>query len=584
VTVAAKPARRRLMTGACGLVMLTGFPCAASADRAPTYDLIVRNGMIYDGSGTAPVSGDVAVRNGRIVGIGPRLPGEAQIVIDAGGRAVAPGFINAFSHATYSLVTDPLAQADIRQGVTLEILGEGDSPGPRTERMAERHKSGRARRIPFNWRSLGEYLEQVERRGTAVNFAAWVGATTVRQNVLGDGDVRPSPAELGRMRMLVRDAMQEGALGVSSALIYVPGAFATTDELVALATEVGRCGGMYVSHMRSEGDHFIEALDELIDISRRSGAPAEVFHIKVGAPANWPKMAVALDRIRAARAAGLRVTANMYPYTASSTGLTASLPPWVQEGGEAAMRKRLRDPTLRARVLADMRDPAPAWENVMLGAGGAKGVVFTNFRNPSLQQYRGKTLAEVAALLGVDAEEAALRLIEAEEGKLYAFYFTMSEDNLRRQIQQPYVSFGSDASAQTITPAAMRESQHPRGFGTFARVFARYVREEKLLSVEEAVRRLTSLPAANYGLIDRGLLKPGYHADIVVFDPEKMQDHATYDQPFRYATGVSDVVVNGIPVLAGGEPTGARPGKAVRGRGWRDHPGGGCRASSDAWR
>lgn len=567
------------------VVMTSAFSAGKMpASKRPRYDLIIRNGVIYDGSGSAPFRGDVAIHNGRIARIGTRLPGLARRIIDADGKAIAPGFINAFSHATHSLITDPLAEPDIRQGVTLEILGEGDSPGPFTEAMATRWRQGAGARMPFEWRTLGEYLSKVERRGTAVNFAAWVGATTVRQHVLGEGDAAPTAEQLQRMRHLVREAMEEGALGVSSALIYVPGSYATTDELVALATEAGRCGGMYVSHMRSEGDHFIEALDELITIARRSGAPAEVFHIKVGAPANWPKMAVALDRIRAARSAGLRVTANMYPYAASSTGLTASLPPWIQAGGETALRERLRDPVLRARVIADMRDQAPAWENVMLGAGGANGVVLSNFRNPDLHRYRGWTLAAIAATRGVSAEEAALQLIEEEDGKLYAFYFTMSEENLRRQIVEPYVSFGSDASAQTITPDILRQSQHPRGFGTFARVFAHYVRNEKLLSVAEAVRRLTSLPAANYGLSDHGLLKPGYHADVVVFDPATIQDHATYDAPFRYATGVSDVVVNGVPVLAYGQPTGATPGRAVRGRGWNEMPSGGCRVSAAEWR
>lgn len=558
---------------------LAGGPVAG---KAPEYDLIIRNGTIYDGSGRLPFEGDVAVKGDRIVRVGPRLPGNAARVIDATGNAIAPGFINAFSHATYSLVTDPLAEADLRQGVTLEILGEGDSPGPFNAEQAAQLR--RHVPIPFEWRTLGEYLAALEKRGTAVNFAAWVGATTVRANVLGIADVKPTPDQLIKMRALVRRAMEEGALGLSTALIYVPGSFADTEELAALASEAGRCGGIYVSHMRSEGDHFLEALDELIEIARRSGAPAETFHIKVGAPGNWPKMATALARIRAARAAGVRITANMYPYSASSTGMTASLPPWVQQGGEDAMRIRLKNPMIRSRVIAEMRDPAPSWENVMNGAGGAKGVVLSSFRNEKLRHFTGKTLAEVAALRGVSAEEAALQLIEEEHGKLYVFYFTMNEDNLRMQVREPYVSFGSDASAMTITPEAMRSGQHPRGFGTFARIFARYVRDEKLLTVQEAVRRLTSLPAANYSLPDRGWLKPGYLADIVVFDPAKIQDRATYRQPFSYAIGVSDVIVNGVPALANGEPTGARAGRFVRGRAWTGRSEGGCRASASAWR
>lgn len=562
---------------------IAALVASCGSKREPAFDLVVAGGTIYDGSGGEPFVGDVGVQGDRIVYIGPKAEGGAKQVIQAQGKAVAPGFINAMSHATYSLLTDRSAESDLRQGVTLEVMGEGGSPGPLTEEMAARQKADFDTPPPFEWRTFGQYMEGVEKLGVSVNFAGWVGATTVRTHVLGVENVQPTPEQLQQMGHLVRGAMEEGALGLSTALIYLPGLFADVDELSALATESGKCGGMYVSHMRSEGDHFIEALDELIEIARRSQAPAEVFHIKVGDPKNWPKMPTALAKIREAREQGVRITADMYTYPASGTGMTASMPPWVQEGGPEKFRERIKDPKIRARVIKEMREPVTDWENVMRGAGGPKGVMLASFKKDELKPLIGKTLAEVAQMRGVSAEEAALQLVEQDESRVGVFYFTMSEDNLKTQIQEPYVSFGSDAPALTAAGETLKTGTHPRAYGTFARVFAKFVREDKLLTVQEAVRRLTSLPAANYSLTDRGSLQQGYFADIVVFDPATIQDHATYTEPHRYSDGVSDVVVNGVPALANGEPTEARPGRYIRGRAWTGYEGGGCKASASEW-
>lgn len=545
----------------------------ARVDAEPAYDLLVRGGTIYDGSGGEPFVGDVGVRNDRIVYVGPWAEGEATRIIVARGKAVAPGFINGMSHATFSLLSDGTAQSDLRQGVTLEILGEGTTAGPLNDAQLAELRADSRRQAAFKWQSLGEYLVGLEAQGVAVNFASWVGATTVRRYVLGDGNVAPSTEQLKEMRELVRHAMEEGALGVASALGYPPAIFAATDELVALAAEAGRCGGAYASHMRNEGDALLESLEELLQIAGRSGAPATVFHLKASGQDNWPKLAVALQTISAARSQGLRITANMYPYTASATGLAASVPPWVQEGGTAAFRKRLADPATRARVIAEMRASSTTWDNEMRAAGGPAGVLLRS----------GKTLADVSKALGVGGEEAMLRLIEQDDGRPGAFYFTMSEENLRQQILQPYVFFGSDLQAISVTQRILGSNVHPRAYGTFARLLAKYVREEKMLSLAEAVRRLTSLPAASYSIADRGRLGVGYFADLVVFDPGNIQDHASFDDPHRYATGVSHVVVNGVLALADGELTAARAGRFVRGRAWIGHAAGGCRAAPGDW-
>ncbi|MGK6320336.1 N-acyl-D-amino-acid deacylase family protein [Sphingomonas sp. DT-204] len=559
------------------LAMAVAMAALAGCAPKPMFDVVVRGGTIYDGGGGSPYVGDVAIVGDRIAYVGPRAPGRGKREIGAAGKAVAPGFINVLSQSAFTLVDQPLAESDLRQGVTLEIVSEGESPGPLTPAMRRALPEPRP---PFAWTTLGDYMTALERRGIAVNVASYVGAATVRMHVLGNGDVQPSPRQLDAMRTLVRQAMEEGAVGVSSALIYVPGVHARTDELVALAAEAARCGGVYASHIRSEGDRFLEAVAELIEIARRSGAPAELFHIKVGGRANWPKMAEALAMIEAARADGVRVTADMYPYPASGTGLDAAMPPWVQEGGTASWIARLRRPAIRRRVIAEMQAPPRGWENVLRSAG-AGGAIFAGFRNPALRGFTGRTLAEVARERGVSPEEAAVDLVVADGSRIEMIYFTMTEANLRRQIAKPYIGFASDGPALTAAGATLRSSVHPRAYGSFARVFARYVRDDKLLSVAEAVRRVTSLPAATFHLADLGVLRAGAIADVTVFDPAEIQDHATYFRPHAYATGVSDVLVNGRQVLAGGEPTGERPGRFVRGRGARVN--GGCRASAAAW-
>lgn len=556
---------------------------ASQAGSAPTYDLMVRGGEIYDGSGGAPVKGDVAINGDRIVCVGA-CPGTAAKTVDAHGKAVAPGFINMLSWSNDSLMQDGRGQSELRQGVTLEVMGEGTSMGPLTPEMKrlEAQRQGDIK-YPITWTTLDEYLRVLEKKGVSVNVASFVGAATVRVNVLGESDVDPTPAQLAQMRGLVVKAMEDGALGVGSSLIYAPGTFAETDELVALVTEAGRCGGMYISHMRSEGARLLEATDEVIDISRRSGAPAEIYHLKAAGRDNWGKMDAAIGRIEAARASGLRITADMYTYPASSTGLDAAMPTWVQAGGVEAWIGRLKDPATRARVIEEMRSGSPTFENLQRGAG-ADGTLLVGFKNPKLKPLTGKTLAQVAKDRGVSPEDAAIDLVIEDGSRVQVVYFSMSEANVARQVTLPYMSFGSDAEAQAPEDPFTLSSTHPRAYGNFARLLAKYVRDEKRLSLGEAVRKLSALPAHNLGLHERGELKVGNYADVVVFDPAKIQDHATFEKPHQFSTGVSEVVVNGQLALANGEPTAARPGKAVRGRGWTGWKDGGCKPSARDWR
>lgn len=549
---------------------------AAQGTEPPSYDVLIRNGIIYDGSGAEPYRGEVAISADRIVAVGASIPGSAKRLVDAKGLAVTPGFINMLSWATESLLVDGLGQSDLRQGVTLEVMGEGWSMGPLNDRMkTEAVKQQGDFKYPIEWTTLGDYLSLIERRGTAMNVASFVGATTVRQHELGDGDVDPTPEQLGRMRTLVRQAMEEGALGVGSSLIYPPAIFAETDELVALTTEAARCGGSYISHMRSEGDRLLESIDELIDISRRSGAPAEIYHLKQVGRANWGKIDQAIAKVEAARAAGLRISADMYTYTAGGTGLAASMPPWVQDGGNEAMLDRLKDPATVERIKKEMLQPGKNWENLYLHAGPA-GVLLASLTEPSLKPLIGKTVADIAKLRGVSPEQAVIDIVLADQGRVGAVYFLMNEDNVRRQAAIPWVSLGSDAEASAPEGIFLKNSTHPRAYGNFARFLGKYVRDEKVVPLAEAIRRLTSLPAGNLGLRDRGSLKPGMAADVVLFDPSTIADHATFARPMQFATGVRDVFVNGVQVLKDGEPTGARPGRVVKGPGWTGWPDGGA--------
>jgi N-acyl-D-amino-acid deacylase len=504
------------------------------------------------------------------VAVGVRDAGRGRINIDARGLAVAPGFINMLSWAVESLIEDGRSQSEIRQGVTLEVLGEGRSWGPLSEAMVQ-DLIERQGHICYDvpWRTLGEYLDYLVRRGVSPNVASFVGATTVRIHELGYEDRPPTPDELARMEGLVRGAMEEGAVGLSTALIYPPASYAATDELIALARIVAEYDGLYISHIRNEAHRLLEALDELLLIARTTGVRAEVYHLKVSGQDNWPKLDEAIAKIEAARAEGLEITADMYTYPASSTGLSATMPPWVEEGGRQAWLARLADPETRAQILQQMVTPSDAWDNTYRAVGSPDNVLLVGFRNPALKPLIGKTLSEVAALRGTPAAETILDLVVENGGDVGAVYFTMSEENVRRQVALPWVSFGSDGASQAAEGVFLEQSTHPRAYGNFARLLGRYVREEGVISLEEAVRRLTSLPARNLRLQRRGALRLGHYADVVAFDPAKIQDHATFARPHQYATGMAHVFVNGVPVLRDGEHTGATPGRVVRGPGWR---------------
>ena len=563
-------------------VAASALPAQAGSGPA-VHDIVIRGGTIYDGSGGKPFTGEVAIDGDRIVYVGKPHGLHGRTEIDASGKAVAPGFINMLSWANESLLEDGLGQSDLRQGITLEVMGEGNSMGPLNERM---RAQARERQIDIHydvdWTTLGQYLEKLESGGVALNVTSFVGATSVRDYVLGEGDVQPTPAQLDQMRVLVREAMEQGAVGVGASLIYAPASYSKTPELVALATEAGRCGGMYIAHMRSEGDRLLEAVQETIDIARASGAPAEIYHLKAAGRSNWPKLDQVIAMIEAARKQGLRITTDMYTYIGGATGLDAAMPPWVQDGGLEAWVARLKDPAARARAIADMRDPNPAWENLALHAR-PEGMLLLSFKNPRLKPLTGMTLAAVAQQRGVSPEDAAIDLVIEDGSRVGTAYMLMSEDNVRRQTALPWMSFGSDEAAQAPVGVFLLSNAHPRAYGNFARLLGRYVREEKALTLEDAVRRLSGLPAHNLALADRGRLKQGYFADVVVFDPKTIEDHATFEKPHQYATGVSEVVVNGKIALQGGEATGAKPGRFVRGRGWTGYKGGGCRASSHEW-
>lgn len=561
---------RWVMVPAAGLVALVGLlPFGGAA--APEHDVVIRNGTIYDGGGAAPYTGDVAIDADRIVDVGPHLEAHGRTTIDATGLAVAPGFINMLSWATESLIEDGRSQSDLRQGVTLEVMGEGESMGPLNDAMkklAVEHQIDI--KYDITWTTLGEYLETLERRGISTNVASFVGATTVRIHELGYEDRPPSDAELDRMRALVRQAMEEGALGVGSSLIYAPAFYARTDELVELCKVAAQYGGMYISHIRSEQNRLLEAVDELITIAREAGIPAEIYHLKAAGKANWGKLGDVIRKVEEARAAGLRITADMYTYPAGATGLDAAMPPWVQEGGLEAWRLRLQDPATRQRVKREMTTPTDEWENLLMGAGTPDNVLLIQFKSEKLKPLTGKTLAQVAAMRGTSPEDTAIDLVIEDDSRVGAVYFLMSEDNIRRQIQLPWVSFGSDEGSYTPEGVFLKSACHPRAYGNVARLLGRYVRDESIIPLAEAIRRLSALPAGNLGLDHRGRLAAGYFADVVVFDPARIQDYATFEKPHQYATGVRDVLVNGTLVLRNGEHTGATPGRVVRGPGWKN--------------
>jgi N-acyl-D-amino-acid deacylase len=563
------------------VVLASGAPSLGLA-ASPQHDVIIRNGLIYDGSGKPPYPGELTIDGDRITYVGRHATGHARTEVDAHGKAVAPGFINMLAHPEESLLADGRALSDLSQGVTLEVMGE-DSMGPLTPHMKELAKQRQSDiHYDIDWTTLGEYLDKVQKRGIAPNVASFVGAGTVRTNVLGEADVQPTQEQLVAMQALVHQAMEEGALGVTTALIYSPNGYAKTPELKALASESARCGGIYIAHIRSEGDRLLEAVQETVDIARTSGAPAEIYHLKLAGQANWGKYDELVRTIETARAGGTRITADMYTYTAGATGLDAAMPPWVQDGGLEAWIGRLRDPATRAKVIAEMRNPNPTWENLYARAG-AGGTLLLAFKNPALRGLIGKTLADVATARGVSPEDAAIDLVIENGARVEVAYFLMSEDNLRRQVVLPWVSFGSDEAAPAPEGVFLHANNHPRAYGNFARLLAKYVRDEKVITVQEAVRKLTALPATNLSLRDRGQLKAGYFADVVIFDAATIQDHATYEKPHQLATGVEEVWVNGVLALQKGAATGANSGRFVHGRAWKGASGGGCRAVSGDW-
>lgn len=573
--------RRCMRYGALAAALAGGG--AAAAAGIQVHDVVIRNALIYDGSGGKPYSGDIAIDGDRLAYVGVHRALEGHHAIDAHGQAAAPGFIDMMGHSEESLLIDGRAVSGLKQGVTLDVFTE-QSMGPMTEQMA-RQAAERQGDVKFdvNWRTLGQYLEHLQQRGIAPNVASFVGEGEVRVNVLGEGNVTPTPEQLRAMRALVHQAMEEGALGVTTALIYAPMNYAKTPELVDMARESARCGGMYTAHMRSEGDHIEEAVQETIDIARESGAPAEIHHLKFIGRSNWGKREKIVGMIEAARASGVRITADMYMYTAGGTAVDASLPPWVHDGGPEAMIARLKDPAVRAKVIAAMREEHPKdWEN-LYGQAGADGMLLLAVKHAALKPLIGKTIAEIAKARGVSAEDAIIDLVIEDDASAGAAYTIITEDNIPRQFALPWVSSGSDAESSAPEGAFLLSSTHPRAYGNFARIFAKYVREEHVVPVEEAVRKLTSLPADVLSLTDRGRLRRGAFADVVIFDPATFQDHSTYQKPMQYATGVTDVLINGKLVLKDGEPTGTLSGRVLRGRAWTGAPGGGCRASSKDW-
>jgi N-acyl-D-amino-acid deacylase len=530
---------------------------------------VIRSGTIYDGSGRRPFRGDIAIDDDQISAVGP-VEGRGAREIDARDLAVTPGFINMLSWAIDSLFADGRSQSDIRQGVTLEIFGEGWSLGPLNERMKkERLEQQSDIRYDITWTTLAEGLDQLAARGISTNIASFVGATTVRMHELANDDRPPTAEELGRMRALVDRAMREGALGVGSSLIYAPAAYATTEELVALCEAASPHGGMYISHLRSEGDALIEAIDELIDIARRARVPAEIYHLKQAGKENWPKLDEAIAQVERARQEGLAITADMYPYEAGATGLSACFPPWAHDGGPAALRGRLRDEAQRARIREEMARPGRGWENLYLAAGGPEGILLVAFKSERLKPLTGRRLSEIARERGDDPRDVAMDLVAEDESRVGMIVFMGSPQNLKREVGLPWMSFGSDAGSNAPEGVFLRSQPHPRTYGTFARVLGHFVRDQKAAPLEDVIRRMTSFPATSLRLERRGSLAPGFFADVVLFDPRTIQDHATYAEPQRYATGVHDVFVNGMQVLKDGEHTDARPGRVVRGPGAR---------------
>jgi len=553
-----------------GLLVWASAFAPSTPQQPPAFDVLIRGGMVYDGTGSLARRVDIGIRGDRITGIGT-LAGTsatATLEIDAANLAVAPGFINMLSWATESLLVDGRSQGDIRQGVTLEIFGEGSSMGPLNDAMKKRmvEQMGDVK-FEITWTTLAEYLRELERRGISTNVASFIGATTIREHVVGLEDKKPTPPQLDDMRALVKQEMEAGALGIGSSLIYAPAFYASTEELIELCKVASRYRGKYISHMRSEGTRLLEAVDELVRISREAQIPAEIYHLKAAGQANWDKIDAVIARVEKARTEGLKITADMYNYPAGATGLDAAMPPWVLDGGYDEAYKRLKDPATRKKIAQAISTPSKDWENLYLAAGSPDRVILVEFKTDALKPLTGKTLAEAAKLRGEQVVDTIMNLVLEDRSRVGTVYFMMSEDNIRKQIRLPWVSFGSDAASMAPELPFTKSSAHPRAYGNFARLLGRYVRDEKVITLEEAVRRLTGLPATNLELDRRGFIREGMFADIVVFDPAQISDRATFEKPHQYAVGMKHVFVNGVQVLKDGEHTGARPGRAVWGVG-----------------
>lgn len=545
------------------LLLLTALLTACGSKK---YDTIIRNGLVYDGNGTAPFKADIGVKNDTIAFIGDLSKESASNEVDARGMAVSPGFINMLSWAPVSLIEDGRSQGDIRQGVTLEVFGEGESMGPLNAKMkADMQKDQSLIKYDVAWNTLGEYMQWMEKKGISTNIASFVGATTIRTNVIGEDNRDPTPAEMERMKDLVKQAMEEGALGVGTSLIYPPAFFAKTQELIELCKAAAPYGGGYISHMRSEGNKLAEAVEELITIAKEAGVHGEIYHLKAAGIGNWGKMDSVIRRVERARKEGIDIAANMYTYTAGATGMTAAFPPSLQDGGFGKLWQRLQDPQTREAMKKAMKTNAPDWENLYYGAGSADKVLLLGFRRDSLFKYAGKSLAEVAKHRNTTPEDAAIDLIIQDSSRVEVAYFLMSEENVRKQVALPWVSFGSDAASMATEGKFIKQSSHPRAYGNFARVIGQYVREEKILPLELAIHKLAKVAATNLHIQKRGELKVGNYADILIFDPAKVKDKATYENPHQYAEGMQHVWVNGVQVLKEGEHTGAKPGRFVKG-------------------
>jgi N-acyl-D-amino-acid deacylase len=559
------PARVALIsTIACGTLAQSQFVSPGPSQ----FDVIIKNGTVYDGTGGEPQRIDLAIRGDRIVGLGDFKTANAKTTVDASGLAVAPGFINMLSWSTESLIQDGSSQSEIRQGVTTEIMGEGESMGPVNDRI-RRHVLSDQKDIKYEikWNTLAEYLRYLEHRGVSCNVASFLGATTVREYVIGFEDKAPTPQQLEQMRELVRKEMEAGALGIGTSLIYPPAFYAKTDELIELCKVAAKYKGKYISHMRSEGNQLLEAFDELTRISREAGIPAEVYHIKSAGRQNWPKIDTLLSKIESAQKEGLKITADMYTYTAAGTGLDACLPPWTEDGGYPALFKRLRDPTMRQKIAEEVSKDSDAWENLYVATGSPDKILLVGFKSEKLKPLTGKTLAEVTKTRGKDPITTIMDLIAEDESRIETIYFLMSEENVKKEMAKPWISFCSDEASQAPEGVFLKSNPHPRAYGSFARVLGKYVRDENVIPLTEAIRRLSALPATNLGLDHRGFLKEGMFADIVVFDPATIADRATFEKPHQYAIGMKHVFVNGVAVIKDGEHTGAKPGRALSGPG-----------------